>query len=122
MTSTSEGVWGITVRNPASIDSLTSSIQCASSMTKTAGSVRASDAALTSAVNRRRRASGSIFGSSTSGSAMPSRSCEKQQVLGVCVGNAVAHSIASTLPIKPLDAGGRAQQPCHGMEGDLAGV
>ena len=39
--STNEGVWGITVRKSASMDSLTSSIQCASSMTKTAGWVRA---------------------------------------------------------------------------------
>jgi hypothetical protein len=47
---------------------------------------------------------------------------QKQQVLGVCVGNAVAHSIASTLPAKPLDAEGSAQQPCDGMEVDLVGV
>ena len=43
------------------MDSLTSSIQCASSTTKTAGSLRASWAALISAVNRRRRASGSTW-------------------------------------------------------------
>ena len=47
---------------------------------------------------------------------------QKQQVLGVCVGNAVAHSIASGLPVKPLDARGRAQQPCDGVKGDLVGV
>ena len=47
---------------------------------------------------------------------------QQQHVLGVGVGNAVAHSIASGLPVKPLDAGGRAQQPRDGMEGDLVGV
>src|SRR6202022_1453813 len=39
-----------------------------------------------------------------------------------CVGNPVADSIAGGRPVKTLDAGGRAQQPRHGMEGDLAGV
>ena len=47
---------------------------------------------------------------------------KQQQILGVCVGNPVAHSIAGGLPVKTLDAGGRAQQPRDGMEGDLAGV
>ena len=50
----------MTVRKSASIDSLTASIQCASSMTNSAGSVRASAVVLIIAVNRRRRASGSI--------------------------------------------------------------
>ena len=69
--STIDGVRGITVRKSASIDSLTASIQCASSMMNSAGSVRVSDAVLIRAVNRRRRASGSMAGSGTSGSAMP---------------------------------------------------
>ena len=47
---------------------------------------------------------------------------EQHQILGVCVGNLGAHSIAGGLLVKTLDAGGRAQQPRHGMEGDLAGV
>ena len=41
---TIDGVRGITVRRSASIDSLTASIQCASSTMNSAGSVRASDA------------------------------------------------------------------------------
>ena len=47
---------------------------------------------------------------------------DQQQILGVCLGNAVAHPIASGLPVKPLDAVDHAQQPCHDMERDLAGV
>jgi hypothetical protein len=58
--STIDGVRGMTVMRSASIDSLTASIQCASSMMNSAGSVRANDTVLISAVSRRRRASGSI--------------------------------------------------------------
>ena len=61
------------------------------------GSVRASDAAFISAVNRRRRASGSIWGSGTSGSAMPSRSSSSSRSSRVGVGNLVAHPIAGGL-------------------------
>ena len=57
---TIDGVCGMTVKKSASIDSLTSSIQWASSTRYTAGVLRANEAAFTSAVNRRRRASGSI--------------------------------------------------------------
>ena len=72
----------MTVKKSASIDSLTASIQCASSTMQTAGSVRASAAVLISAVNRRRRASGSMSGSGTSGSAMPSRSSSSSTSCG----------------------------------------
>ena len=84
--STIEAVRGTTVRNSASIDSLTASIHCASSMMNSAGCVRASAAVLISAVNRRRRASGSIWGAGTSGSAMPSRSSSSSRSCGSASG------------------------------------
>ena len=34
----------------------------------------------------------------------------------------MTHTIAGFLPDKTLDTGGRAQQLCDGVEGDLAGV
>src|SRR4029078_8749269 len=41
---------------------------------------------------------------------------------GVSFRTPVAHSIARGLPVKTLDAEGRARQPRDGMEGDLTGV
>ena len=80
--STIDGVRGMTLRKSASIDSLTVSIQCASSMMNSAGAARASVAVLISAVNRRLRASASIWGGGTSGSAMPSRSSSSSRSCG----------------------------------------
>ena len=117
-----EWVRGITARKSVSMDSLASSIQCTSSTTKTAGSLRANAAALISAVNRRRRASGSILGSSTSGSAMPSRSSKQQQVLGLGVGSPGPYLRASRRAVQITHAAGRPQQPRHHLERDVAGV
>ncbi len=83
---TINGVRGTTERNSATMDSLTTSIQCASSMITNAGVVRASDAVLIMAVRRRRRASGSITGSGTSGSATPSRSSSSNRSCGPALG------------------------------------
>ena len=77
---------------------------------------------MTSAVNRRRRASGSILGNSNIGIGDPEQVIKQQHILGVCVGNPVAHAIAGGLPVEPLDAGGGAQQPRDGVERDLTGV
>jgi len=100
--STAETVCGTTVRNSASIDSLTASIQCASSTMNNPGSVRASEAALISAVNRRRRASGSICGSGISGSPIPSRSSSSSRSCGsesgIC-SRTVARAAASSRSI-----------------------
>ena len=63
------------------------STQCASSMTNSTGSLRASDVVLMSAVSRRRRASGSIWGSGISGSAMPSRSSSSSRSCGSASAN-----------------------------------
>ena len=113
--STIDGVRGMTVRKSASIDSLTASIQCASSMMNSAGSVRASDAVLISAVNRRRRASGSIAGSGTSGSAMPSRSSSSSRSCGSASGNLLPHPGAGGFAVEVSHAGARPQQPRHHM-------
>ncbi len=104
------GVRGITVRNSASIDSLTSSIHWASSMMKTAGAVRASEAAFTSAVNRRRRASGSIWGGATSGSAMPSRSSSSSRSSASARAKPSAHLHAGGCAVQLTNPGGRPQQ------------
>ena len=110
------------MRKSTSIDSLTSSIQWASSTTKTTGVFRANDAAFTTAVNRRRRASGSIRGKTASGSADAQQIIKQQQVLRVGVTNPVAQSIPRGLPAKTINTEGRAQQPRDGMEGHLTGV
>ena len=120
--STIDGVRGITVRKSASIDSLTASIQCASSMMNSAGSVRASDAVLISAVNRRRRASGSIWGSATSGSAMPSRSSSSSRSCGSASGTCSRTRARAACAVEVGHAAARAQQPRHHMEGNVTGM
>ena len=105
--STIDGVRGMTVRKSASIDSLTASIQCTSSMMNSAGSVRASVVAFTSAVNRRRRASGSMAGSATSGSAMPSRSSSSSRSCGSASGTYARNPARAASPSRsatPLPA------------------
>ena len=92
MITTIDGVCGMTAKKSASIDSLTSSIQCASSITYSAGRVRANDAAFTSAVNRRRRASGSIVGSGSLGVGDAQQVIKQQQILLVGVGDTFAHA------------------------------
>ena len=47
---------------------------------------------------------------------------KQNYILGICLGNSVAHTIAPVVFIKTLDAGGCAEQPRHRMEGDLAGA
>lgn len=71
--------------------------------------MRVSDAALTSAVNRGRRASDSIFGGTTSGARDVQQVMNKQQVIQVRAAKAVANSIASGRPIDALHAGASAQ-------------
>ena len=53
---------------------------------------------------------------------MPSRSSNSTKSSGSASETQLADSIAGRLPVKTIDAGGRAQQPRDGMEGDLAGV
>ncbi len=52
----------------------------------------------------------------------PQQVIKQHQILGVRVGDPVAHSITGGLTVKTLHTGGRAQQPGHGMEGDLPRV
>ena len=47
---------------------------------------------------------------------------EERQVLRVCIANLGIDLRSGGMRVKTLDAGGRAQQPCHDVEGDLAGV
>ena len=47
---------------------------------------------------------------------------KQHQVLAVCVGNAVAHSITGGLRVKTIDACRSAEQPRDGMEWGLTGV
>ena len=110
------------MRKSASIDSLTASIQCASSMMNSAGSVRASDAALISAVNRRRRASGSICGQRHLGVGDAQQIIEQQQILRVGIGDLFPDPGAGGFAVEVGHAGARPQQPRHRMEGNVAGV
>ena len=112
----------MTVRKSASIDSLTASIQCASSMMNSAGSVRASDAVLISAVNRRRRASGSIWGSGTSGRRCRADHRAAADPAGRHRRDMFAHPGAGGFAVEVGHAGARAQQPRHGVERDVTGV
>ena len=70
-----------------SIDSLTSSIQCTSSITKSAGVVRESVTALINAVRRRRRASGSITGPGYRGIGNAKQIIKEKNVFRVGVGH-----------------------------------
>ena len=45
---------------------------------------------------------------------------KQRQILRVGVGNPVAHSVTGGLSVQIIDAGGRTQQPRHGM--NLTGV
>ncbi len=113
----------MTVRKSASIDSLTASIQCASSMMNSAGSMRASDVVLISAVNRRRRASGSIWGSATSGVGDAEQIVEQQQILRVGVAGTRPRTRARAASHRRGQyAAARAQQPRHRMKRDVTGV
>lgn len=98
-----------------------SSIQCASSMTYSAGWVRANEAAFTIVINRRRRASGSILGSFTSGSGMR-QVIKQQQILGVGVGNLCAHPHPRLLLVQTNHPCGGAQQPRHHTECNVRGM
>ena len=114
------GVCDITVRS-ARIDSLTSSIQCASSIHASA------------------RPSGHRDGIHELGQPLPPgiridlgqlhigigdahQVIEERQVLRVCIANLGIDLRSGGMRVKTLDAGGRAQQPRHDVEGDLAGV
>ena len=113
----------MTMRRSASIDSLTGSIQCASSMMNSAGVVRASDTVLIRAVNRRRRASGSMAGSGTSGSAMPSRSSSSSRSCGsASAGTRARNSRAGGVAVEISHAAARPQQPRHGVKRDVTSM
>jgi hypothetical protein len=47
---------------------------------------------------------------------------KQQQVLRLRVGKLSPYPRSGGIGVNTLDAGDRTQQPCHGMEGDLAGV
>ena len=116
------GVRGMTDRKSASIDSLTASIQCASSMMNSAGWVRASDVVLTSAVNRRRRASGSIGGQRHIGVGDAQQIIEQQQILRVGIRKLFPDLRAGGLAVEVGHAHAGPQQPRHRMERHLVGV
>jgi len=107
--STIDGVRDTTERKSANIDSLTGSIQWASSTMNSAGEVRVSVAVLISEVMRRRRASGSIWGSAISGSAMPRRSSSNSRSCGSafdhrCRARARARAASPCRPEAPVVA------------------
>ncbi len=115
---TIDGVRAVTVKKSASIDSLTASIQCASSMMNSAGSVRAIEMVLTSAVNRRRRASRSIWGGAHVGD--PEQVVEQKHVLRVGVGGDIgSQSSASGVTVEVSRSAARTQQTRHGVERDV---
>src|SRR6476659_5325502 len=109
------------MRKSTSIDSLTSSIQWASSTTKTTGFSRANEAAFTTAVSRRRRASGSMGGKAVFGSAMPSRSSSSCTSSGSASGTRSRTRSRAVCPPRPSTPKA-ARQPRDGMEGDLTGM
>ena len=86
-----------------------------------AGVVRARDAALISAVNRRRRASGSMVGSNTSGSAVPSKSSSSIRSCGSASGTRSRMRVRGRA-VEVCHTDDRAQQARNRMERNIFGV
>ena len=84
--------------------------------------MRASDAVLISAVNRRRRASGSICGQRHIGVGDAEQIIQQQQILRVGIRKSFAHPRAGGFAVEVGHAAARSQHPGHHLEGDVGSV
>ena len=121
--STIDGVRGMTVRKSASIDSLTGSIQCASSMMNSVGSVRASVVGVDQCgqpAPPRIRVDG---GQWHVGVGDAEQIIEQQQILRVDIGTYICPQLrAGGVAVEVSHTAARPQQPRHGIERDVTGV
>ena len=120
--STIDGVRGMTDRKSASIDSLTASIQCASSMMNSAGSVRASDVGVDQCGQPAPPRIRVDLGQRHIGVGDAEQIIKQQQILRVGIGHTSAQPGAGGFAVEVSHAGARPQQPRHDMERDVTGM